>query len=54
VDACADIFAQAKSALRNSGYPAAIANAAVERARAHVGAGANVEQVIRRSFRECA
>jgi len=49
-----DIFAQAKSALRNSGYPAAIANAAVERARPHVRAGASVEEVIRRSFRECA
>jgi len=48
-----DIFAQAKSALRNSGYPASTANAAVERARAHVGADADVEEVIRRSFREC-
>jgi 5-methylcytosine-specific restriction endonuclease McrA len=34
----ADFFAQAKSALRNAGYPAAIADDAVERARAHVGA----------------
>jgi len=49
-----DLFAHAKSALRNSGYPAAIANAAVERVRAHVGANASVEEVIRRSFRECA
>jgi len=37
-DASDDIFAAAKSALRNSGCPAAIANAAVERAGAHVGA----------------
>jgi len=53
VDASDDIFAAARSALRNSGYPAAIANAAVERARAQVDAGASVEEVIRRSFREC-
>jgi len=53
-DASEEVFTQAKSALRNSGYPAAIANAAVERARAHVGAHASVEEVIRRSFRECA
>jgi len=52
--AAADIFAQAKSALRHSGYPATIANAAVERTRVHVDAGASVEEVIRRSFRECA
>jgi len=48
-----DVFAQAKSALRNAGYPAAIANAAVDRVRAHVDVGASLEDVIKRSFREC-
>jgi hypothetical protein len=34
-----DFFAQAKSALRNLGWRAAVADAAVERVRAHVGTG---------------
>jgi 5-methylcytosine-specific restriction endonuclease McrA len=48
-----DFFAQAKSALRNSGYSAADADVAVERARAHVGAGVSLEDVVRACFREC-
>jgi len=48
-----DIFAQATSALRNSGYPAAIANAAVDSVRVHVDAASGLEDVIKAALREC-
>jgi hypothetical protein len=48
-----DAFALAKSTLRTAGFSAAEARAAVENARAHVGAGATLEDVIRASLRAC-
>ena len=48
-----DFFAQAKSALRNLGWKAAVADAAVERVRAHVGTADPLEAVIAAALREC-
>jgi hypothetical protein len=48
-----DFFAQAKSALRNLGWKASIADAAVERVRAHVGTGDPLEAVIAAALRNC-
>jgi hypothetical protein len=47
-----DFFAQAKSGLRNLGWKAAVADAAVERVRGHVGMG-QVQDVIAAALREC-
>jgi hypothetical protein len=48
-----DFFAQAKSALRNLGWKPAIADAAVERVRAHVDTAQQVQDVIAAALREC-
>jgi 5-methylcytosine-specific restriction endonuclease McrA len=48
-----DFFAQAKSGLRNLGWKPAIADAAVERVRAHAGTAEQVQDVIAAALREC-
>jgi hypothetical protein len=49
----ADFFAQAKSALRNLGWKPAIADAAVEKIRAHVGTAESLQDVITAALRAC-
>jgi hypothetical protein len=49
----ADFFAEAQRALRGLGFPAAIAKAAVERARPHVKTDVALGDVIRACLREC-
>jgi len=48
-----DFFAQAKSALRTLGFKPAVADAAVERARAHVRGDVRLEDVLQACLREC-
>jgi len=48
-----DFFTQAKSALRSLGFKPAIADAAVERARAHVRGDVRLEDVLQACVREC-
>jgi Holliday junction resolvasome RuvABC DNA-binding subunit len=49
-----DVFALAKQALVQLGYPAAIAMRAVEAARAHVGERSDLQVVIKDALRRCA
>jgi hypothetical protein len=48
-----DFFAQAKSALRNLGWTAAIADAAVRAVSAHAGTAESVQDVVVAALREC-
>jgi hypothetical protein len=48
-----DFFTEAERALRSLGFPAAIAKAAVDRARPHVGVDVPLPDVIRACLREC-
>jgi 5-methylcytosine-specific restriction endonuclease McrA len=48
-----DRVADAQSALRNLGFKPALANAAVQRAQAHVGADASLQDFIKACLHEC-
>jgi len=48
-----DFFAQARSALRELGFSAAVADAALERARGHVTTDVRLEDLLRACLREC-
>jgi Holliday junction resolvasome RuvABC DNA-binding subunit len=48
-----DTLAQARQAVVQLGYPATVANAAVERARAHVDAAADLPALIKAVLRYC-
>jgi hypothetical protein len=47
------LVTQARDALVASGWKAGVARAAVEEARAHVGASPSLEDLIREAFRRC-
>jgi Holliday junction resolvasome RuvABC DNA-binding subunit len=49
-----DVFALAKQALIQLGYPAAIATRAVDAARVHVDAATDAQAVIKEALRRCA
>ena len=52
-DPAPNLMAEARSALRNLGFSAAQASAAVDRARAHVGTHASLEELLRAALRVC-